>query len=184
MTCSCSPCLRTVLACAGIILLAATAFAAEDDAAEDDAGEERPHHIHGHHKLHPNHIGLFLGVTAGGEAEGHGEESRTATIALDYERRFTRLFGAGAIVEFAGGERRDWATGVSATFRPWQRTKFSLGAGLEHHQGSSNSEALARIGFSYAFEVVPGNSVSPEINLDFVDGETLLVAGVTIGWGF
>jgi hypothetical protein len=36
----------------------------------------------------------------------------------------------------------------------------------------------------YEFEVVPGNHVSPGVNVDFVDGETLFVVGATIGWGF
>jgi hypothetical protein len=167
-----------VIAGVALLLLAGAAFAEEGEV------DDRAHHVHGHHEASPNHIGLFLGVTAGGETEGHGKESNSATIAVDYERRFTRLLGAGVIVEFVGGERRAWATGAAVTFRPLQRTKFLMGVGWERQEETGHTEPLARIGFSYAFQVVPGNSISPEINLDFVDGETVVVAGVTIGWGF
>lgn len=30
----------------------------------------------------------------------------------------------------------------------------------------------------------PGNAIRPEVNVDFVDGEQLIVVGATIGWGF
>ena len=78
--------------------------------------------------------------------------------------------------------------GVPVSFRPGRRAKVVLGLGFERTEGTERfageTEPLVRVGFSYALEVVPGNSISPEINVDFVDGEALLIVGATIGWGF
>jgi hypothetical protein len=41
---------------------------------------------------------------------------------------------------------------------------------------------LVRFGFGYELEVLPRQTVTPEIAMDVVDGEKLFVFGVTIGW--
>jgi len=172
----------TSMICLGVVLIGVSALLAEDVPTEQGR-----HHVHGHHATHPNHIGLFLGVTAGGR-EGGDEGEATATIAFEYERRLSALIGIGFLGEFVGGERRNDAAMVALSFRPWRRPRFVIGAGWERSEAAEHSatetEPLLRLGFGYAFEVVPGNSITPEINLDFVDDETLVVAGVTIGWGF
>jgi hypothetical protein len=171
-----------------VVCLAITLLGVTGLSAEDEPVEERSHHVHGDHEIHRNHIGVFLGVTEGGDEEGGGKEDTSATIALEYERRLTRLIGIGVVLDYVGGERRDHVGIIPLSFRPGRHARFVVGPGWERHAGTDGSgaefEALVRIGFSYAIETVPGNSVSPEINVDFADGETLLIVGATIGWGF
>jgi hypothetical protein len=174
---------RTLIVCAILVLTGGAGLPAEEESAE-----EVRHHVHGHHETHPNTIGVFVGVTAGGEEEDGGREDATGTIGIEYERRLSRLLGIGVVAEFAGGERREHVGVVPLTFRPGRRAKFLVGAGWERAAGSSffggETEPLARLGFMYAFDVVPGNHVSPGLNVDFLDGNTLVVVGATIGWGF
>jgi hypothetical protein len=40
---------------------------------------------------------------------------------------------------------------------------------------------LARVGTSYEFEIGEW-TLAPEVNFDFVDGDTAFVAGVSLGW--
>jgi hypothetical protein len=53
---------------------------------------------------------------------------------------------------------------------------------VEYH--NSHSEALFRLGIGYDFELEGGNTLAPEINIDFVDGSTDLVVGIAFGFGF
>ena len=41
-----------------------------------------------------------------------------------------------------------------------------------------------RIGLAYEFEIWKQLSLSPEYNVDFVQGEQTMVYGISIGWGF
>jgi hypothetical protein len=53
----------------------------------------------------------------------------------------------------------------------------------ELKDGLNESEFLLRIGGEYAFEI--GKlEVAPQIDVDFVDDETVFVIGVTIGTSF
>ena len=71
-----------------------------------------------------------------------------------------------------------------------ERLKFLAAAGYEslgpfedeegHHE---DRETVVRLGVEYAFHVGK-YSLSPALNVDFVEGEELLVVGVTIGRGF
>jgi hypothetical protein len=175
--------LRAMIACASVALTGATGLIAEEESTAE------PRHDGQHdHEFHRNNVGVFMGITAGGEEEGGGKEDATGTIGIEYERRLTRILGIGVVAEFAGGERRDHVGVIPLTFKPGRRAKFVVGAGWERSSGSEvfggETEPLFRLGFMYEFEVVPGNHVSPGINVDFVDGETLVVVGATIGWGF
>ena len=58
--------------------------------------------------------------------------------------------------------------------------KFLLAPGLETHSG--HTEFLVRAGAYYDFRVK--SLISPTVNVDFVDGEEILVYGLTFGRGF
>jgi hypothetical protein len=45
-------------------------------------------------------------------------------------------------------------------------------------------EFAIRFGAAYEIELCRGLSISPEFNVDLVDGETTLVYGASLGWGF
>ena len=174
---------RLIAAC---VLLAVSGAA--HVAANEETAEQPTHQAERSHESHPNNIGVFVGVTAGGEEEGGGKESATGTIGLEYERRLSRWLGIGAVFEFAGGERRDHVGIIAVTFRATPAAKFVVGAGWERSSGTEifagDYEPVVRFGFMYEIEVVPGNHISPQINLDRIHGETLAIVGATIGWGF
>ncbi len=56
-----------------------------------------------------------------------------------------------------------------------------MSSGIEDSDHAS--ESLIRVGGEYAFEVGAWE-IAPQINVDFVDGEETVVAGVLIGKGF
>lgn len=59
--------------------------------------------------------------------------------------------------------------------------KFYVAPGIE--DGDHGSETLVRLGTEYAFEVGAWE-ISPQLNIDFVDGDEILVLGVVFGKGF
>ncbi len=162
-----------------VVLYAPTTSA---ESAEDTQEQAHPQDDH-----ERNDIGVFLGITTGGEEVGGGKEDATGTIGVDYRRRLSRRIGVGFLVEFSGGERRDHVGLVPLTFWLSPRAQLIVGAGWER-SGSEvfggKSEFLGRLGFGYSIELLPRNTIRPEINVDFVDGEQLVVVGASIGWGF
>lgn len=61
------------------------------------------------------------------------------------------------------------------------RWKIYAAPGFE--DGDLGNESLWRIGAEYAFEVGRWE-MSPQLDVDIVDGDTAFVLGVTIGKGF
>ena len=159
-----------------IVVLALSASVAGSEPAEEPSTQSHTHTEHDR-----NEIGVFLGATAGGEEEGGGKEDTTATIGIEYRRNVSSMVGVGLLLEFSGGERRDHVGMVPVTFMLGSGAQLIVGAGWERH---AETKFLGRLGFGYHIGLVPGNMIRPEINVDFVDGEELVVVGVTIGWGF
>ncbi len=137
---------------------------------------ESGHEAHGEmHDFHPNVIAMFVGVTS----EDRREEA--FTLGLEYERRLNRSFGLGVIAERASGDLDFWVFAVPFAWHngPW---KLYAAPGIEDSD-AHGSEFLFRVGVEYGFEV-GGFEISPQLDVDFVDGEEALVFGVTIGKGF
>jgi hypothetical protein len=161
---------------AAILAVAAVAPAAADESPGSSSADSHSETTH-----ESNEIGVFLGATAGGEEEGGGKEDATGTIGIEYRRNVSSKVGVGLLLEFSGGERRNHVGMVPVTFMLGSGAQLIVGAGWERH---AETEFLGRLGFGYSIELVPGNSIRPEINVDFVDGEELVVVGASIGWGF
>jgi len=165
---------------AAVLFAVALTPAAANEPAEDSS------HDHATHER--NDIGVFLGVTGGREEEGGGKESSAATLGFDYRRRLSKRVGLGFLLEYAGGERRNYVGMVPVTFFFGSHAQLIAGVGWESpsetHDHDSELELLTRIGFGYTIDLVPGNVIRPEINFDFADGEQLVVIGASIGWGF
>ncbi|MCZ6832202.1 MAG: hypothetical protein O7F11_00500 [Acidobacteria bacterium] len=159
-----------------IVVLALFTSVAASEPAEEPLSQS---HTHTEHER--NEIGVFLGVTTGGEKEGGGKEDATATIGIGYRRNVSRKVGVEFLLEFSGGERRDHVGIVPVNFMVGSGAQLIVGAGWERHE---ETEFLWRLGFGYSIVLVPGNTIRPEINVDFVDGEVLVVLGASIGWGF
>lgn len=141
-----------------LTLFAAAVPAAEEGGAGDFA---------------PNLVEVFVGVTFD---DGDGEPSLGGT----YERRFNADFGAGGIAEYTDG--REWVLAVPFFWHPVEPWRFLIAPGTEIDEGG-DGEFLVRVGGSYDIDFT-GWSLSPELNLDFVDGDVVLVVGVSFGWDF
>lgn len=127
------------------------------------------------HAFHSNHLAFFAGFS------GEVRRERAFSLGLDYERRISESFGVGALVERANGDRDFWIAAIPFS---WHRGhwKFSIALGVEHEKGHDD-HGLLRLGAGYAFEM-DGFEVAPLIAVDFVDGDTVSILGVTVGRGF
>jgi hypothetical protein len=126
------------------------------------------------HESHQNVLSFFVGVTH--------EERRDYGVALGiaYERLLNESFSVGVIAEHTFGDLDFWVYAVPFGYRagPW---KFYVAPGIE--DGDHGSESLVRLGAEYAFEAGTWE-ISPQLAVDFVDGDQVLVLGVVFGWGF
>ena len=141
--------------------------------AEDSHHEESADHSE--HHFHRNHFAVFLGVT-------EEEEHSAFSVGFDYERRLTRLFGIGALIDFATGDVRSGVWGIPFILHPGKGWKLYVAPGREN--GSErDAEFMFRVGVLYDFEVGKV-TISPAFNVDLVDGEEIYVYGVNIGRGW
>jgi len=132
---------------------------------------EEPEH---HEELHSNYLALFIGLTS--------EDRRESGLALgiEYEYRLNRSFGIGVLAEHTFGDVDTTVYAMPFAYHSG-RWKAYVGPGIE--DGDLGNESLWRVGAEYAFEVGRWE-VSPQLDIDFIDGDTALVLGVTIGKGF
>ena len=128
---------------------------------------------------HPNHAGLFLGVT---RAEGHS----SFTIGADYERTLPvahqRLAIGGLIDAATGREPKHVIVAGTLSFRPVESLKLLVGPGVQFSHGKS--EALFRAGAAVDLPKAGAFTISPGVYFDFVGGHTAIVFGATVGKGF
>ena len=127
------------------------------------------------HGFHSNVLGVFVGLTS--------EERRenAFTFGLEYERRVSESFGVGALVERAAGDLDFWVYAIPFAYHtgPW---KLYVAPGIEDSD-AHGSEMLFRVGAEYAWEA-GDYEIAPQLDLDFVDGETEVVVGVVFARGF
>ena len=123
---------------------------------------------------HRNHVGLFLGNTY---EEGEDE----FTIGLDYEYRFSQYFGIGLLGEYVGEDAREGVGMVLLFIHPYKGFRFVAAAGVKPK--AEETKFIWRLGIGYRFPI--GNwTIAPEFNLDFTEGRTVEVFGVSFGYGF
>lgn len=136
---------------------------------------ETADHAAQHHSYHPNMIGLFAGVTSGGRREG------APTLGIDYARRFNSLFSMGLVVEHAFADHPFWVYAVPFALHK-NHWKFYAAPGVENSSEHGN-QALVRLGVEYSFEV-GRMEISPQLDVDIVEGDGVIVLGVLFGYGF
>jgi hypothetical protein len=125
-------------------------------------------------------VELFLGGSS-----RFTEEEDTASgfsYGLGYEFRFMRTLGIGLTGEGTTGSLRDGLLIVPFYLHPWRGLRVEAAPGAEF--SSEPTEFVLRIGLAYEFEIWKQLSLSPEYNVDFVQGEQTMVYGISIGWGF
>jgi hypothetical protein len=143
------------------------------------AAEQTQELHHDSEHSHLNTLGVFLGNTY--EDGDHGSENGFS-FGLNYERRFSKFLGVGGFYEYAAGDFDKWSVGVPLFIHPYREFRFVLAPGLEHRHG--DDEFLFRIGVGYEFQLKERWIISPEFNVDFVDGEDAQVFGISFGIGF
>ncbi len=120
-----------------------------------------------------NFIELFVGIT-------HDDGENDPSLGLTYERRFGR-FGTGFIAEFTKADRRETVLALPFFWHPADSWRTVVAIGTEFSDGENSF--LTRVGGSYEFEF-SGWSLSPEVNVDFVDQGAVLVIGASLVWKF
>lgn len=130
------------------------------------------------HSFHQHHLALFVGNTQE-DFEEHG-----FSIGADYEYRFHRLIGLGGIVEYAGGEFDHWLGLASMFFHPSEHWQIILAPGIEIKEGKHEREFILRTGVGYQFHLGENFTIAPEFLVDFSEEETLVVYGISFGFGF
>jgi hypothetical protein len=138
-----------------------TAYAAEGESSE-------------HEQESKNEFAVFLGVTH------EGRRDNSAAVGLEYERRLNETLGIGALAEFTAGGADFWVLAVPLAIRS-DRWKFIVAPGFEYVDG--RTEKLLRLGVGYEFKP-GGRRITPGLNVDFVEGDAVIIAGVSFGLGF
>jgi hypothetical protein len=118
-----------------------------------------------------NEISIFLGVTESQDFE------RGFSVGIDYERRLSRLFGIGAVVEYTGSDLREGVGGITLSFHPWKELKIVAAPGVVLETADGTEEALLRIGAEYGFGIGKGWEIAPAVYYDFTSGDNALVIG-------
>ena len=126
------------------------------------------------HEFHRNFVAGFIGVTH------EGRRDNGFALGIAYERILNESFGIGVIAEHTFGDFNFWVYAVPFAYRTG-RWRMYIAPGVE--DGEDSTESLVRLGVEYAFEV--GRlEIAPQLAVDFVDGEEVLVLGAVIGKGF
>ena len=137
------------------------------------ADEEHAEHKESHY--HRNHVGLMLGNT-------HEEGEDHFTVGLDYEYRFTEYVGIGVLLEFVGKDYREGVAMVPLFIHPYKGFRFVAAAGVKPKKDAE--KFIWRLGIGYRFPIGGNWTIAPEFNLDFTEGETAEVYGISLGYGF
>jgi hypothetical protein len=172
----------------GIYLLSSSFVFAQDH--EEKTENESKDHYNKHH------IALFNGATT-----VYSSGATEYTVAVDYEYRFSKLFGVGVIAESIIRKKEELLFGVAFFAHPYKGFKFFAAPLLvygEEHQDSghdtntsghdSGEEAKKevsftfRLGTGYDFHVWK-LSIGPVINFDFGKANAINY-GLSIGFGF
>ena len=144
--------------------------AEESESREGESFEENRHHL----------AFLVLGTH---EYEGN---VTAATLGVDYEYRFSRLFGAGFVAEHALEDLSETTILAVADLHVWRAFVIQVGPGVaivSEHDEPTRTEFAFRAGVIYEIEV--GRlSITPQVHYDYTTGKDGIVFGSGIGWRF
>lgn len=123
---------------------------------------------------HNHHVALFTGAT-------HSHELSHGTFGIDYEYKFSEMWGIGGMYETI---QTDPSTTVVLVTGSFHLDDFMLTAGIGKEEVHGHSEGLKRLGAVYHFHV-SSFTVAPSLNYDFIDdGNSAVVYGILWGVGF
>jgi hypothetical protein len=124
-----------------------------------------------------NELAVFVGLT---DVAGDPGPS----LGLDYEHRFTRLFGLGATAEYTAADLRDWLLAISFDWHVWKELKIYAAPGAEFERKDGSDSFVLRFGVEYGFDIGKKWEVAPALNFDFTSEDTAVVIGVGFGRKF
>ncbi len=127
------------------------------------------------HGSHQNVVSFFAGLTHAGRRENG------AALGVGYERLLNESLGIGVLAEHTFGDADFTVYAVAFAYRV-DRWKFYIAPGIEDSD-AHGTESLVRLSAEYAFEAGTWE-ISPQLAVDFVDGEEVLILGVVFGKGF
>jgi hypothetical protein len=127
------------------------------------------------HLSHRNVLSLFAGVTHAGRRENG------LALGVGYERLLNDFLAIGVLAEHTFGDADISVYAVPFSYR-FDRWKFYVAPGIEESD-KHGTESLVRLSAEYAFEAGSWE-VSPQLAIDFVDDDEVLILGVVFGWGF
>jgi hypothetical protein len=164
------------------VLFLGTGIQAKESSHDSHDSTGESHAVHQEHHLHHNHIALFTGATTNFE-----HESTDFTLGVDYEYRFSEMFGVGLFGEIVFAEHEETLIGVPLFIHVKESPlKIVLAPGLimaEDHHGHKYEEFLFRGGLGYDIHL-DNFSITPTVNADVVDGHVSLAYGLAFGVGF
>ncbi len=118
-------------------------------------------------------ISLFLGASS-------NSDETAFTIGADYQYRISRVFGVGAILDYAGGDIKSTLV-APAVFLHVKDLSFTLAPGAEF--SDDETTMVLRVGAQYEFEL-SRFSISPSIFYDTErGGDPTWVYGLSFGIG-
>ncbi len=135
---------------------------------------EEEHEGHEGVRGYKHRLELGLGNT-------HSEGEDWFSVGIAYEYRLNEILGVGGLFEHIGGDLNEFIGAVPLFIHPYKGWRFILAPGLDYRH--DRSDFLIRTGVAYEFEIDRW-SITPEFNVDFVDGEQVPVYGVSFGYGF
>ena len=158
-----------------VVLFAMCAPAVYAQTDDHDTSEHESNSSHeSEHEYHKNVVSFFAGAAHSGRDNG-------AALGVAYERFLNESFGIGVIVErtFGDGDFTVYAVPFGYRIDRW---KFYVAPGIEDSD-EHGTESLVRLGAEYAFEAGSWE-ISPQVAVDFVGGNEVLVLGFVFGKGF
>ena len=161
------------------LLSALPFFAANGVAAGDEAHEESGHRA--------NHLAFIVGHAEEEQSDGHHESG--SVLGLDYIRHLTHRWGIGATFEmesFGDNHKRYGILAFPVSYYPgggnW---RLFAAPGVEFDEPWDPEKAILRIGVGYNFHLDHRWSISPEAQVDFVEGgTTVYVFALAFGVAF
>jgi hypothetical protein len=145
---------------------------------EGGATESEGHHGGHGEEFEKNSIAIFIGATQAEKEDGE-RESPEFTFGIDYERRLSKVFGVGAVVDFVASGSRERIIAAAAVFHAGE-AKLVVAPGVEYLKESGDREGILRLGLMYAF---PAGKIhlEPSVFWDVTQEGGTWVWGLTIG---
>ena len=129
-----------------------------------------------------NHLSVFVG--AGLETKEGREDEWGFAVGIEYERRFHKHWGIGAVIEDLGGDTvRNVVVIVPLSFHPVGNWRFFAGPGMEF---TSDKDKFAfRVGAGYEIHLSGPWSLVPEVFVDLIEtGEQTYIGGISFAYAF